>query len=71
MASLQDIWDFSVSHVRNFIRRSGVARRFLDIRHTPISDVFAVTTSGRHRDVCMVSQCCSVRSRGHPNLEPN
>ena len=31
-------------------RRSGVARRSLG---TPISDVFAVTTSGRYRDVRM------------------
>ena len=36
--------------MRSFIRRSGVARRSPGIRHTPISDVLAVTTSGRCRE---------------------
>jgi hypothetical protein len=56
------------SHMRSFIRRSGVARPSPGIWHTPISDVLVVTTSGRYRDVCVASQCCcleAVWSRGH------
>ena len=44
------------SHMRSFIRRSGVARPSPGIWHTPISDVLVVTTSGRYRDVCMASR---------------
>ena len=49
------------NHTRSFIRSSGVARRYPGIRHTPISDILAVTTTGRYRDVCVEA----VWSRGH------
>ena len=42
---------FQSFFLRSFIRRSGVARRPPGIRHTPISDVLAGTTSVRYRDV--------------------